>query len=217
MRRRGSRLRKLVSGLFAYYKLDEISGTTVIDSKGSNNGTNNGATIGVAGKVGTAYSFSSGNSLNMGDPDILIRDAFSLAIWFKTSFAGTGQLISRHVTGGFWQFRLESGKVRLIRFHSGGNAQIVSPLAYNNNLWHFAVATFSIQNGSRIYIDGNLVVSDSVLTPNNSGAGQTIYIGSRGGTENYTGLLDEAAIYQNYELSASEITSLYNNGNGTTI
>ena len=217
MRRRGSRLRKLVSGLFAYYKLDEISGTTVIDSKGSNNGVNTGATIGVDGKVGTAYSFVSGNSLNLGNPDILIRDAFSLAIWFKTS-VGSGQLISRHISGVFWQFRLENGgKVRFIRFYSGGNTQIVSPLGYNNNLWHFAVATFSIQNGSRIYIDGNLVVSDSVLTPNNSGKGEFIHIGSRGTLEYYTGLLDEAAIYQNKELSASEITSLYNNGNGTTI
>ena len=40
----------------AHWKLDETSGTTVLDSAGSYNGTNNGATINPPGQIGTAYS-----------------------------------------------------------------------------------------------------------------------------------------------------------------
>ena len=53
------------SGAIAYYKLDETSGTTAIDSVAGNDGTNNGATVNVAGKIGKAYSFTVNDYVNL--------------------------------------------------------------------------------------------------------------------------------------------------------
>ena len=47
-----------LSGLVAYYPLDELSGNVANDKSGNGlNGTITGATVGQAGKVGKAYSF----------------------------------------------------------------------------------------------------------------------------------------------------------------
>ena len=51
----------------SYYYLDEASGTTAYDALGNYNGTNNGATVNQAGKVGKAYSFDGTNDrINLG-------------------------------------------------------------------------------------------------------------------------------------------------------
>jgi len=42
----------LTDDLVSYYKLDETSGTTAVDSFGSNDGTVNGATVNQTGKIG---------------------------------------------------------------------------------------------------------------------------------------------------------------------
>jgi len=52
----------LYGGLVSYYKLDETSGTTAVDSVGTKNGTIGGSiTLGATGIIGTAYNFNGGN------------------------------------------------------------------------------------------------------------------------------------------------------------
>jgi len=206
-------------GLVSYYKMDETSGNQVLDSWGVNHGTNSVSNIGVQGKIGGAISFNN-NTVNLGDIDLKTDIAYSLSIWFKTSIRSTGQFICRDSSSRFWQFRIDSsGAVRFLRFSGSISvvASFTTPATYKDGLWHNAIATFSIENGSRIYVDGQLKASDSNLTPNKTGLGANISIGSRFTTEFFNGSLDEASIYANKELTAAEVLIIYNNGDGITI
>jgi len=68
-------------GLKAYYKLDETSGV-VTDETGSNPGTNNGATTGVAGVNGSAYYFDGLNDYITGTPSMTDSQG-SIFAWIK--------------------------------------------------------------------------------------------------------------------------------------
>ena len=72
------------NGIVSYYKLDEASGT-VIDTVGTNNGTNYGATPNVAGKIETAYDFDGSSSVvNFLDSASLnIIGAWSACVWIN--------------------------------------------------------------------------------------------------------------------------------------
>jgi hypothetical protein len=69
--------------LVAHYPLQEDSGSTAYDFVGQNNGTNNGATVGANGILGTsAYSFdSSSEYIDTGIRSI--SPPFSLGCWVK--------------------------------------------------------------------------------------------------------------------------------------
>jgi hypothetical protein len=78
----------LIDNLVSYYKLDETSGTTVEDAYGSNDGTNDGATVNVAGKINTAYDFDGDNDYVDTNVEPVISsggDDFSVSMWFKTT------------------------------------------------------------------------------------------------------------------------------------
>ena len=54
------------SGMISYWKLDETSAGSVVDSVGSYPGTNNGATINQPGQVYTSYYFDSSDTIDCG-------------------------------------------------------------------------------------------------------------------------------------------------------
>jgi len=71
--------------LLAWWKLDETSGGTAFDSAGTNDGTNNGALIGQAGQVGTAYEFAgSSDHIAIGDPAALqVTGEITISAWIN--------------------------------------------------------------------------------------------------------------------------------------
>jgi len=82
----------LIDDQTSYYKLDETSGA-VIDSHGTNDGTNYGATRGVTGKVNNGFDFDGSNdyvsnSHNFGD-----SNEISLSFWVKTDDVNSEQVI----------------------------------------------------------------------------------------------------------------------------
>jgi len=73
------------AGMVSYWQLNETSGTTAYDCYGSNDGTNNGATINQPGQVGTAYSFDGVNDyVDCGDiTELNSASAFTILGWIK--------------------------------------------------------------------------------------------------------------------------------------
>ena len=99
-----------------------------------------------------------------------------------------------------------------VRNGSTGNIYTTTAIPNDAN-WHNYVATFN-SGTTKIYIDGS-EVSGTQTGTNPSTISSTLgsfFIGRNGADNKYTdGLLDEASVF-NTALSASDITSIYNNG-----
>jgi len=215
-----------IDGLFSYYKFEETSGDA-IDSFSNNNGTILGnVTQGVEGKISKGYEFGSGSGISLGSLNLNIENAYSFSLWFKRSGGGIGMLISNDNSfqaQRFYQLRLNSnGAVEFIRFNSGGGVSTFFGTAesYDDGIFHLVNSTFSIENGSRIYVDGVLKAINGDKQPNKSGFGGSHTIGARssnGTLNSFIGILDEVAIFENKELNQEDINKIYNQGNGKTI
>jgi len=211
-----------IDGLISYYKLDYNEGD-VIDSYGTRNGTNLGGIRGVAGKLDSCFSFPGNAFVNTGYLDAPeMAENYSIMAWFKTSSENIGQIVSRDGSVRFWQFRMDAdGRIRFIRFNSTGiAANFATPLSYNDGEWHFACITFDSEVGSKIYINGSQKNSDDDLSLNKVAAtGEQVLIGAQNlseVSECFTGEIDEVAIYKR-TLTPTEITNIYNEGEGVTL
>ena len=207
----------LETGLMSWYRLDETSGTTAFDSLFANNGTNVGATVNQAGKIGKAYSFT--NDYVTATSGVQGDTSITGTAWFKTS--STAISIGRIAC--FNAHETTASKGICISFEDGKTGKMAvlaegvawgttSANSYNDGNWHFAVIT---QSGTSLtlYVDN---VSVSTLTGTPSLSTQTT-MGRNGGT-NYQyvdGLIDEVGVWSRV-LSISEITQLYNSGDGCT-
>ena len=74
-----------------YYKLDDPSGEA-IDSLGTTNLTNNGATQGVAGLIGTAYDFDGTDHLSSLPTNTFETTGFSINMWINNSRSDTSMM-----------------------------------------------------------------------------------------------------------------------------
>lgn len=102
------------------------------------------------------------------------------------------------------------GAGSLVKYYAAGGYKVSTTATLNSGTWYHLVIT---NDGSttKIYLDGN-------TTPIGTGSDSTTYVSAPlrvGGYHNnnyyYDGLIDEFAIF-NYELSASDVSAIYNNG-----
>ncbi len=148
--------------------------------------------------------------------------SFTIAAWFNApsgSSSGGGILtLDSSQTGGganhdplLWMD--DSGKI-VAGTWPGANQATTSPKAYNDGDWHFAVATVSAA-GLSLYIDGNLVQSNSSGTSGGSKGGYWLI--GQGDEANWsdpptdvywTGELAHAAYFAS-ALSSGQISTLY--------
>ncbi|MCX6354821.1 MAG: LamG domain-containing protein [Candidatus Aureabacteria bacterium] len=215
----------LYSGLVDYYKLDEISGTTAVDSKNSHNGTNNGATVDQAGKINTAYSFDGTNDyINCGSIALNNTD-FSLSAWvyIETPPNDEGIIFAQGTGDGGLTFYLSyigptSGDVdhrEQLAFATWNSYGVFTPVT--TLAWHCVTLTFKTSNkNANLYLDGSLKSSNNLTHgytgTGNLNIGKNDYAYSRW----FKGKIDEAAIW-NRELSSSEVSELWNNGSGKAL
>ena len=211
--------------LVSYYKLDNNAN----DAHGSNNGTLQGPTYTASGKINGAYDFDGSNDrIKIPNPSLNMASAYTLGAWIKIDAIGGEQgIIVRDkyydaAQERVFQFRVDSdGKIRLIRFISGGNIQAVSADAISTGAWYFVVATFDNSVGSKIYINGSQNGTTQTTTTNNvNGTNSDVYLGAMENSNVYpyidhflNGIIDEVGIWSR-ALTSDEITQLYNNGNG---
>jgi hypothetical protein len=213
------------SNLVVYYKLDN----NVLDSSGNaRTGTIIGNPTSVSGKLGTAYHFDGSAAVDVGNIDFSNQE-FSISSWVRTTDPGQTNNYREWISKvGYW----ETGTFEFnIHAPNNGNGLAVAGWSSgrgiygmedrNVNLrdgnWHYVVGTYK-RGSQSLYVDG-------VLSSSNNYAGdlpittQTVQIG---GTDwhyyhhRWVGDIDEVAIY-NKALSSSEVSALYNSGNGKDV
>ncbi len=219
----------LQNELVAYYMLNATSGE-VIDETGNYDGTNNGATRGVNGKIENAFYFNdSDDNVVIGtgsDFSNLCINGCSFSSWVKYSYDGDNQYIITKYDGNDDKFlRLFVHDENFSRFEvlADGIPANGQCMAQSNeipqNEWVFISGVYNITHSS-IYINGVQENSTACSFAINNTAwedNQNAYIGCRDlGTtptidDTFNGSIDEVGIWSR-PLSESEIDYLYNEG-----
>jgi Concanavalin A-like lectin/glucanases superfamily len=157
------------------WPLSETSGTTANDSSphGFNGvyepGTTQGATGPITGSGDTATAFDGHTGLVTAASPVSMSatQPFSVEGWFKSSTNTGGKLIGfgnsqsgtssnydRHI------YMMNDGQL-VFGVYNSGVFTIETPLAYNDGQWHYVVATFDPGTGMALYVDGQLIGTNS--------------------------------------------------------
>jgi len=213
-----------LSGLVAYWKLDAATGDVIDSAGGNNNGTNNGATRDVSGRVGQAFSFDGNDYVKMSASNLPITEK-TMEAWFYTTDAADQSRYLLGYGGGpngtSWYIyfpAVSDKKTIILTVHWG-----VMVLPYDSpvpltNAWHYVAATTD-PTGSKLYLDGQLVASNTEFVDYTVVSGKDAFIGSIPdssgigvhGSNHWDGLVDEVAIY-NEALNVEQISQHYQNG-----
>ena len=218
----------LLDGLVSYWKFDETSGSTAVDSHGSNDGTIGGATIDQTGKINKAYSFDGTNDyVNIGTIDHS-GNVETVSFWFKTSNSDLATPLTDANNRRILYFNNdESGRIQFLYQKStggGGSADGTRVGGYYDmgsslydDDWHHLVYTVDGENGDiNMWIDGDPVTVTMLSEGyHDSISGGTRYIGGdvNNNRRYFDGLIDEFAIWDR-ALSSDEVSALYNDGDG---
>lgn len=214
----------LTTGLVSYYKLEDVN-----DFYGSNNLTNNGGATFGAGKVNNGVVLN-GSSQDLSAPSATApwgTNVWSISMWFKISGSDTLFTLfgNQGNNDGSHGFVIDYGNNNGAG-NFGVNKSGVAGFGYawtpDANWHHLAVVLRSSGTGMELYLDGTSVASNAntgnVVTPTVS---PEPFLGARnlgaGGTDAYfNGTIDEVGIWSK-SLSTTEISDLYNGGNGQTM
>lgn len=219
-------------GLVGYWKLDEVSGSSVIDYASANNGTHldsGGSAVNVrtqSGVYGGALDFT-GHKVALGAPDDLDfsdTNAFTISAWVKPSDA-YGIFVFQRGAG-----IINNGSYALMRYHTDRTRwrvviqdgdSYLSALAASDSVdigeWALVTATWDGTN-LNLYKNGSQIATDSDagftgLADNPTPAYQETSIGARGsGNVSYAnGGIDDVVVYDRV-LPPSQIAEIYNSG-----
>lgn len=221
----GAHAQALNDGLVSYYRENARDAHT--DSTGANHGTvAAGAPTFVTGKLGGAYEFVGRESES--DPRVSATvsvqgwTAGTVSTWILATNYSSGNLLT------VWQFPQVNNwghlwlsinsATRKINFHIGNGqndaTDTTSTTSIEDNTWYHVTAVWNrTTNTSHLYVNGK-----QESTKNVTGWGQPrnqFYWGAGFNGYGMRGIIDEIGIW-NRALTSSEITSLYNNGIGTT-
>jgi len=206
------------------------------DGYGSNHGTLTNGTTFTTGKIGKAFTFDGVNDyVALPNNSINITGDFSISGWvyIPSGYMGGNQIyILDNISANTW-FNNPNGYAlstygNSILFDLCNNTNTNLTLTYNygpgfpTNTWYHIVATRKSGVGSKIYLNGSLVASDS-NTVNHThlatvskpciGALDIPARGSVGYFATANSRIDAVSLW-NKELSSTEVTDLYNSGTG---
>jgi hypothetical protein len=210
------------NGLVGYWKMDDNTGATAIDSSGNNLTTSafTGNVAWVGGKFGSGLDFD-------GTDDVVrvvetpttdfgaTTDSYSLSIWVNTdNLAANAEIFSKR-TGTTYPSRFIITSTESITFeigHGSTKSTLNSTISLTPGSWyHLAVVRDVATDSLSLYINGelNARVTDSTTqsVANNDdwslGNGGTSYTSA-----DFSGSLDEARLY-NRALSQADVGRLY--------
>jgi hypothetical protein len=217
----------------AYYKLDGTSGP-VIDSVAGNNGTNVGATRGVTGKIGDAYTFDGVNDYVNIDAALIPLASTTQGTWnmwvkpVDATPASAEVLIAFSGTTTNVLFEIvitTTGKLTGYCTNYGQKWNFTTNnIVFSDGVWSMVTL---VQNGTTVlvYING---VSEPITFANDSdtsywyndmavdnGRLGCLNSNSNGNAAFFNGLIDEPGFF-NQGLTSAQITELYNSGDGKT-
>ena len=223
----------VVDNIVLFYKFNEISGTTAVDSKGSNDGTIVNALINQVGLIDKCYEFNNGatdqyvsipsaSALNLGS------GAFSIEVWVNPT-ANFGRILNKYnASTGDLEYRMfiQGGVLQFFIYTDASNRiGIADNATITTGGWQQIVVTYDGSgdaSGLKMKVDNVTASFSSVETGNFTGMSATtqdVILGQQAddlsGANRYSGLMDILRIWKGYELDDTEITTLYNSGNGT--
>lgn len=205
------------SGLTLWYKLDETSGNTLIDSIAGNNGIHFGAST--TGKIDGGDQFNGTDYVQL--PNTSVSDMtgttdFTVEGWIKKTSPGGGTF---HVMGArpgcsagsnFAQMYIADAQGWGFNIAGGGFATGPAYYPVQNQWYHVALTN---QSGfGKMYLNGVLVASGSLGTQN---SGQPLRLGTSGSCVGLSGIYDDFQFY-NRALSQNEINMEYNSQSAGT-
>jgi hypothetical protein len=206
----------ILSGLMAYWKLDESSAGSVVDAVGMYPGTATAITYNASGKISRCYNFNGTTSyITMGD-NLKPTTSLTVSLWMKSATAATSFLACRTAWDGNWKgYRIminSDGTAECIL--GSGNDAVLFDYPFGtgllNSAWHHLVCTW---NGSTVYLYYDNNKSIGYLWPYTLAyvPAQPLIIGSNEqyNASFYTGDLDEVCIF-NRAITDAEVLTLFN-------
>ncbi len=207
--------------LISYFKLEESSGATAVDSVQNNNGTYGGSLpTAVTGIIGNAQNYTTSTD-QVSVPNVFgfwtnTNMPFAVNMWVFSEEDGRFQRMvdTNTVEFLFQKFGTGQGCDNCLRSFSAGIFDAQSNISIPTNEWAM-ITTTSDGSNVDIYINGAIVGTDT--TSSSAVSITTTLIGKRIGStaETWNGGIDETGIW-NRSLSVDEIAQLYNEGNGIT-
>ena len=204
----------LWDNLLAYWSGDN----TANDSKGTYNGTLvNGATYST-GKISNGFSFDGVNdyvniSPSLGSTFSSPTSAHSYSAWvYKTGYTGVDILIQNGNAGMGTMFGFQSAVLNF--WYRGGNTSVAATTPLTYNTWTHIAGTYDGAGTIKLYINGTLNSTFTGKTWTDGGGTCLTNIGSYNlSGAFYKDKVDEVGVWSR-ELTAAEVTELYNAGAG---
>ena len=219
---RGGASSTLGTGIFAVYKAQSNAN----DSLATYNGTAIGGVTYTAGKSGNAFTFN-GTTGYVSLPNNMFNSFtgdFSISFWYNpNNLTGLKDLVSSftYYLGNYYGFEIStSGNSYAIYIYNGTLSYVTLFTSAGTSTigsWSHVTIVRKGSSGTKIYVNGSLNASNTsttntVFAPTNTNClGGSIFNGV--GTNYANGNLDEVNIW-NKELTATEVTELYNTGTG---
>ena len=196
-------------GLAAHWKFDDGSGSTAIDSAGTNNGTLVGDPTWTAGRVDGALSLDgSGDYVSAAPVAPLAGVNVTAQAWVRVDeFAGIwNPILTQHdLSNNGYYFYVSSGTPAFYMVGGVSFVQAISNEVINPDQWYHVAGTNDGSN-LKLYVDGQL--KDSADSTGFLGMNYNAYIGSEPvSLLYYTGLIDDVRIY-NRAVSESEFQNI---------
>src|SRR5687768_420960 len=189
----------------AYYRFEEVAGTSALDSSGNGNtGTyTNGPLLAQAGlpQLGVAVSFD-GIDDHVVTPRTVATD-FTLELWLRTTatspagtqaFEGDGLLWS-DVGGTANDFVLAALNDRAAFFTGNPDTTVIGTTPINDGSWHHVVATRTMGGATQLYIDAVLQATGTTNGSPLNALAQIMVAGNTLDSRYFEGLVDEVAYY----------------------
>ena len=220
----GGSISTLNNGLVSYYSFNETSGV-VVDELGLNNGSNLGATRGVPGKIGNGFDFESSENdyVTFSDSASLdISGDGSFCAWIKLETSTDGNVLQKGYDGTKLSYRLLdlSDPTNTGGYYDGTNWDhySYSNTNFNTGTWYHVCMIVDTSVSKILFFKNGINVVNGTIAgsgiPTNN---KNVTIGvhdNNGALDHYfDGIIDEIGIW-NRSLTSSEVSGLYNSGNG---
>ncbi|MGB2806290.1 MAG: lamin tail domain-containing protein [Sedimentisphaerales bacterium] len=185
-------------GLVAHWKFDDGTGSTAIDSAGTNNGTLYGDKTWTTGRIDGALSFDGdGDYVEANAITALAGDNLTAQAWIcvdEFAEAYIPVLMQRDSGYDGCYFYVVTSAPTFYIYKSLSYVQVISPETINADQWYHVAATNDGSN-LKLYVDGRL--KDSITSTGFTGVSDNAYIGGEPFTPlYYTGLIDDVRIYE---------------------
>jgi len=219
-------------GLVADWPLDETSGTTFTDDKGTHPGALTGVsnTLGVAAPfptMGTAVAFTGNDSriVAANTSAVIAGGALTLAVWANLTSAnspyGYGHIAGfrNDTTCDLYALQLTGTNNLEVRFRPSDASENTCTInGVTVGAWHHLALVANPSAGTLVaYLDGAQVATKPLLSASTVAATtEPFTLGAlSGGANTFNGTVDHASLW-NRALSAAEVAALYNAASSTT-